>query len=414
MDIDLSQIAEHLNDGNYYPVFFGLETICKQSESLEEMEVEKLLAKLLRDPFFSASIPPQEIAETTSLLAEKGVVVKTINPLITGCAQFPLVSPFKDEVTLHEFATSEGSYELIPETFTLECRENLFYQILALQEMIQCNLSLEEEAGNDTTILNFGVKLNIRTPLIPHKVKVKTIANNSVQFAALVAFFSGFTKIPVDAGFVFCGGFDKNGNVVKLEDAEQITGAIFSKRPGVKKIFIPESDSWSESEQDLLFQNPDRIIRIGSLRELIEKVFGKSLKKLLKFPEEILHDLGTERIITTLLGKKRFEIYHPGHTEFPPVVARQFDLILANFSIGKFTISNLKEIYMTIAPANNQLLILEGKIPLHIVVSYILNAKKIPGIIAVRYNMTDNFVIISSNHGEKNLIGKQFTYRLYY
>jgi hypothetical protein len=69
---------------------------------------------------------------------------------------------------------------------------------------------------------------------------------------------------------------------------------------------------------------------------------------------------------------------------------------------------------MTIAPANNQLLILEGKIPLHIVVSYILNAKKIPGIIAVRYNMTDNFVIISSNHGEKNLIGKQFTYRLYY
>ena len=412
MSLNKSQIAELLGKGDCYSAFSELVRISRQKGSVHSMEADDLLVKLLTDSFFHTSVPVRELEDIFSFLEEKKLPVQKNRTSIIGCAQFPVVSPDKQEVFLHEFETETDSDNIITDKLTIETRSELITQLLALQSMIQKNLSLEEEAGCDTTILNFGLKLTIRSPLIPTPTNNKLISQNSIQFAAIVAFFSGFTNIPVDAGLVFTGAFDSKGNSVMVGDTVLKIEKIVEKRPGIKKIFIPKSETYSQSERDIISKDQGRIVEISNVQDLIEQVFGNSIRNLLKFPKSKLHQLGLTRIITTQLGRKRIGIHHYGHEDLPPFIEKQYETIYAEFSGGGISNSNIRDIYTTPNSSKKQMILLDGIIPLFWLGAYIHDSKNSGRMVAIKYRRTDNFIIVASEEADKDLMGKQFKFKL--
>lgn len=410
MSLSKSLIAEQLEQGSYYSVFSELTTLCKQTGSLDSMAADDLLLTLLTDPFFHTSVPESELEETISLLKRKGMVPERIKPSIIGCAQFPVVSPDKQEVWLHEFEAVANKNNDITNRITPETRCDLWVQLLKLQSMIQSNLSLQD-GGNDTTILNFGISLKLRTPLLTTGHDPKFISQNSIQFAAIVAWFSRFSNILVDAGFVFTGAFDDDGKTIQVGDTGLKIDWIIRKRPAVKKIFIPKSDSYSPDEQLIISDNSDKIIVISDMEDLLHNAFGDSLKNLLKFSKEKLHELGAVRIITTLLGKRLIGIKHLWLDEFPPFKENEYDTIYAKMSDGEISGSNIREIYTTLPSGRKQMILLDGRFPLFWLGAYIHASKNNSRMIAIKYKKTENFIIMASAESDEELIGKQFYFK---
>lgn len=311
---------------------------------------------------------------------------------------------------INEFEAVANKNNDITNRITPETRCDLWVQLLKLQSMIQSNLSLQD-GGNDTTILNFGISLKLRTPLLTTGHDPKFISQNSIQFAAIVAYFSGFLKIPVDAGFVFTGAFDDNGKTIQVGDTGLKIDWIIRKRPAVKKIFIPKSDSYSPDEQLIISDNSDKIIVISDMEDLLHNAFGDSLKNLLKFSKEKLHELGAVRIITTLMGKRSIGIKHLWLDELPPFKENEYNTIYAKMSDGEISGSNIREIYTTLPPASKQMILLDGRFPLFWLGAYIHASKNSARLIAIKYRTTENYIIMASDEGDKELIGKQFKFK---
>lgn len=407
-----SQVAELSGKGDYYSAFSELMKSGRQTGSVHSMEADDLLLKLLSDPFFYTSVPEREREETLDRLAERNLSIAKGRTSIVGCAQFPVVSPDKQEVFLREFEMKPDSENQITERLTRDTRSELLAQLLALQSFIQENLSLEDGEGCDTTILNFGLKLEIRTPLFPGNIINTHISQNSIQFAAIVSFFSGFANIPVDAGFVFTGAFDAGFRAVQVGDTGLKIEKIVEKRPGVKKIFIPKSETYSKSEREIINKHSAVIEEISDLKELIERVFGNTIRNLLRFSAAKLHQSGLTRIVTTLLGRKKIGIQHYGHEDLPPFIEKEYETIYAKFSDGGINSANIRDIYTASNSSKKQMILLDGIIPLFWLGAYIHGSKNSARLVAVRYKVTDNFIIVASDEADKGLIGKQFKFKL--